>query len=254
MKEIIGNWKMNFTLQDVHVYFAELNEKFGFSSPEFDFSLAVPYPFIFPVIDFLDTLDLKNHIKVGAQDCSSFTHPGAYTGEVSAEMIASCGADFVIIGHSERRKLLNENSIILKKKIELAIKATLDIIYCVGETREERSKGLAFQIIEQQLTEVLKGLHFGQSNLMIAYEPVWAIGTGESASPEQANEMHAFIRSILTNIQLDHDNTKIIYGGSFNAKNASDLLSQPNIDGALIGTASLKPDEMFEILKIASAL
>lgn len=191
-------------------------------------------------------------ISTGAQNCHQ-AESGAYTGEVSASMIKSVGAQYVILGHSERRQYFAENNELLAKKTDAVIANGLKPIFCIGETLEERNNKIHFDVIKRQLTEGifhLTGEDFAK--VVLAYEPVWAIGTGVTASPEQAQEVHAFIRKQVEERYGDEmaDNTTILYGGSCNAKNAPELFSQSDIDGGLIGGASLKSRDFTEIVKV----
>jgi len=191
-------------------------------------------------------------VAIGAQNIY-FEEAGAYTGEVSALQVKSTGATYVILGHSERRAYFSEDDYVLSKKVDAALKHGLIPIFCIGETQEERESGQYFDVISEQLK---KGV-FHLSNedfkkVVLAYEPVWAIGTGLTASPEQAQEVHAFIRNAVAeqyNQDLAND-TSILYGGSCNPKNAPDLFSQPDIDGGLIGGASLKSRDFVDIVKV----
>lgn len=208
-----------------------------------------------PAIHLHSLSQLASHqqkVSIGAQNCHHES-AGAYTGEISASQIASTGATHVIIGHSERRIYFHEDSFVLAKKIDLALANGLKPIYCVGETRDEREFGDYFKVIAKQLEEVLG--HLSPSDfdqVVLAYEPVWAIGTGLTASPEQAQEVHAFIRNKVASL-FDYkkgENVSILYGGSCNPTNAPSLFAQPDIDGGLIGGASLKSRDFMEIAKV----
>ncbi|HOP12794.1 MAG TPA: triose-phosphate isomerase, partial [Lentimicrobium sp.] len=186
----------------------------------------------------------------GAQNLSEH-EAGAYTGEISAAMIRSTGAEYVILGHSERRIYFGEHDQLIGKKIQQALRHELIPIYCCGEVLEEREAGRHFQVVEKQLSEALSGLDAGAfSKVVIAYEPVWAIGTGRTASPEQAQEMHAFIRKVLASRfgEPAANDTTILYGGSCNAANARELFANPDVDGGLIGGASLKAEDFVKIV------
>jgi triosephosphate isomerase len=191
-------------------------------------------------------------VAVGAQNAHQ-AESGAYTGEISAKMIHSVGATYVILGHSERRQYFGETNELLAKKTDTALKHGLKPIFCIGETLSEREAGQHFDVIKSQLEEGVFHLdetHF--AHLVIAYEPVWAIGTGKTATSEQAQEIHAFIRSVIAakySGQLA-ENTTILYGGSCNAKNAPELFAQPDIDGGLIGGASLKSRDFTDIARV----
>lgn len=189
-------------------------------------------------------------VQVSAQNCATETS-GAYTGEVSAAMVASTGAKYVILGHSERRSYYGETDAILVKKVERALENQLEVIFCVGEVLAERESEKHFEVVKSQLENGLFNLSADQfSHIVIAYEPVWAIGTGKTATSAQAQEMHAFIRSVLAGKYGKEvaDNTSILYGGSCNAKNADELFANPDVDGGLIGGASLKADDFLAIV------
>jgi len=188
---------------------------------------------------------------VGAQNCSNH-ESGAYTGEISTTMIKSCGVNYVVIGHSERRQYFNEHNQWLAQKIDACLKHQLSPIYCCGETLEEREANKHFEVIEKQIGEALFHLHAdAMLQVVIAYEPVWAIGTGKTASTAQAQEVHAFIRGIIANkFGKDiADQITIQYGGSVKPENAAELFSAPDIDGALIGGAALQSRSFTDIVK-----
>lgn len=190
-------------------------------------------------------------VTVGAQDCSHM-QSGAYTGEVSAEMLADLGCRWVILGHSERRQYHAESDDLVAAKLKAAVQASLSPIVCVGETREQREAGEAEAVVENQLRGALSA-QADLRGLVVAYEPVWAIGTGLTASPQQAQEMHAFIRGQLGGINgVDADATRILYGGSVKAGNAAELFAQPDIDGALVGGASLVAGDFLAIVSAAA--
>lgn len=244
-----GNWKMNTSLQE-GIELAKAIQAFASEYPldhHKRIVLGVPFTHIVPIVNLVD----YKKISVAAQNCAKW-EKGAYTGEVSAEMIRSTGAHYIIIGHSERRQYFNETNDELKTKVELCLKNSLRPIFCIGEKLEEREQNKHFEIVQKQLNESLFHLdveHF--SHAVIAYEPVWAIGTGKNATPEQAQEMHMFIRKLIaekygTSIAND---TTILYGGSCNAQNAASLFAQPDIDGGLVGGASLKANDFIEIIK-----
>lgn len=243
-----GNWKMNTSIQEGIKLAQSINQFVSSNNLEQKrIVLGVPFTHIIPIVQIVD----YKKISVAAQNCAKW-EKGAYTGEVSAEMIRSTGTHYVIIGHSERRQYFNESHNDLKIKVELCLKHNLIPIFCVGEKLEERQNEQHFNVVETQLKESL--FHLDDENfshIVIAYEPVWAIGTGVNATPEQAQEMHAFIRKLISDrysISIAQDCT-ILYGGSCNSQNASYLFSQPDIDGGLVGGASLKADEFIEIIK-----
>ncbi|MCX7862062.1 MAG: triose-phosphate isomerase [Bacteroidales bacterium] len=245
-----GNWKMNTTLQD-GIELAKAIQQFINNFPLESHKrvvLGIPFTHIYPIVQEVD----YKHISVAAQNCAKW-EKGAYTGEVSAEMIRSVGAHYIIIGHSERRQYFHETNEDLKTKVELCLKQSLRPIFCVGEKLDEREQNKQFEVVEKQLQESLFHLdaeHF--SHIVIAYEPVWAIGTGKNATPQQAQEMHMFIRQLIAKRYSPTlaNNITILYGGSCNAQNAALLFSQPDIDGGLIGGASLKTNEFIEIIKL----
>jgi triosephosphate isomerase len=235
---VAGNWKMNKTLQEGLTLATELNEALKGASLNCDVVIGTPYIHLASVAAVVDGAK----IGVAAQNCAD-KDSGAYTGEISASMVKSTGANYVILGHSERRAYYGETAAILKSKVELALKNELTPIFCIGEVLEEREAEKHFEVVKQQIEESLFDLSaedFGK--LVLAYEPVWAIGTGKTASAAQAQEIHAFIRQTLAAKygQEVADNTSILYGGSCNAGNAKELFSNPDVDGGLIGGASLK--------------
>lgn len=241
---IVGNWKMNQTLEEISKFFIEMSKMKmelkckAWIAPQ---SLHIP---ILKEIAFT-----TGSIQVGAQNCCEH-ESGAYTGEISPLALADMGVEFVLIGHSERRTIYGEPNELLNKKVLLALKHGLKVIYCVGETLSEREAGETFSVIETQLTIGLQNLpEEHAANLMIAYEPVWAIGTGKTASAEQAEEVHAFIRSKLA---LNAEEAIILYGGSVKPDNIDSLLDKDNIDGALVGGASLKAQD-FRALCISAS-
>ena len=181
-----------------------------------------------------------------------FEDSGAFTGEVSAGMLKSVGCEYVILGHSERRAIFNESNEVINKKIKQSLKFDLKPIFCVGETLEERENGTMKCVLEAQITEGLANISEAElSKMIVAYEPVWAIGTGKTASPDQAQEVHNFIRTLITKLYSSTAADKLIiqYGGSVKSNNAKELISQPDIDGALVGGACLKADSFLEIIK-----
>ena len=188
-----------------------------------------------------DCID-QNVLKLGAENCAD-KEKGAYTGEVSAEMVKSTGAQYVILGHSERRQYYNETAEILREKVLLALKNNLKVIFCIGETLEEREANKQNEVVKAELEGSVFNLSKEEfTNIIIAYEPIWAIGTGKTATAEQAEEIHAYIRSLVAEHYDSEtaDNTSILYGGSCKASNAPELFGKPDIGGGLIGGASLK--------------
>ena len=247
-KIVAGNWKMNMDFAE-GLKFAGSIEKYFKESPS-EKALVILCP---PFIHLAGMADILKHGKValGAQNCASEAS-GAYTGEVSAWMVKSTGAQYVIIGHSERRAYYNEDDKLLNKKTLLAINSGLKVIFCCGEVKQERESGQHFLIVRRQLDEGLFSLAAEQMDMIvIAYEPVWAIGTGLTASPEQAQEMHKYIRELVKE-KYGNDCAKklpILYGGSCNPSNASEIFSKPDVDGGLIGGAALKKEDFIAIVE-----
>jgi len=235
---VAGNWKMNKTLPEGVALAKEINEVLKGAELKCDVVLGTPFIHLASVVAVVD----GGKISVSAQNCAD-KESGAYTGEVSAEMVKSTGATYVILGHSERRAYYDETPEMLKTKVELALKNGLKPIFCIGEVLEERENNIFFEVVKSQIVESLFELSVEDfSNIVLAYEPVWAIGTGKTATPAQAQEMHAFIRKTIAEKYGNEiaDNTTILYGGSANPGNAKELFSNPDVDGGLIGGASLK--------------
>lgn len=237
-KIVAGNWKMNTTLAEGVGLAKDVFEALSKETPKCDVVIAVPFTHLASIASVIDTAKLG----LGAENCADHVK-GAYTGEVSAAMVASTGANYVILGHSERRQYYGETSEILKVKVGLALENNLTPIFCIGEVLEERENGTYFDVVKKQIEEALFDLSaedFGK--LILAYEPVWAIGTGKTATDDQAEEMHAFIRSVIAKKYGDTvaDNCSILYGGSCKPSNAPQLFAKPNVDGGLIGGASLE--------------
>jgi len=247
-KIVAGNWKMNLSLQDAQSLTAEL---LGMIQDEKQNDSLV---YLFPPFVYINSIyrQIQNSpINVGAQNCADQLS-GAYTGETSVTMLNSVGASAVLIGHSERRTYYNESNESCAKKITLALQHGISPFYCIGETLNERNSNQQFDIIEKQLMEGIFHLSVEEfSKCVIAYEPVWAIGTGLTASPDQAQEMHAFIRKLITEKYdaTTANNCSILYGGSCNDQNAKELFSLPDVDGGLIGGASLKSRSFMNIIK-----
>ena len=245
-KIVAGNWKMNKNLQEGIALAKELNEKLSADKPACDVVICTPYIHLASVAGLID----KNIIGLGAENCAD-KEKGAYTGEVSAEMVKSTGADYVILGHSERRAYYGETAEILKEKVNLALANGLKVIFCIGEVLEEREAGKQNEVVKAQIEGSLFELTAEQyANIILAYEPVWAIGTGKTATAEQAEEMHAFIRGVIVEkfgAQVAEDTT-ILYGGSCKPSNAKELFAKPDVDGGLIGGAALKADDFKGII------
>ncbi|MDR1258120.1 MAG: triose-phosphate isomerase [Tannerellaceae bacterium] len=244
---IAGNWKMNTTLPEGLALAKGLNKALEGKSLKCDVVIGTPFTHLAGVAAAVDTA----RIGVAAQNCAD-RDKGAYTGEVSAAMIASTGAGYVILGHSERRQYYHETAATLKAKVALALANGLKPIFCVGEVLEEREAGKHFDIVDQQVRDSLFDLTPEDfSRIVIAYEPVWAIGTGKTATADQAQEIHAHIRRTIASrygeaIAAD---TTILYGGSMNADNARDLVARPDVDGGLIGGASLSVEKFLPIVE-----
>ncbi len=245
-KILAGNWKMNKTLPEAEALVGAIIS--GCDEHNCVTKIFFP-PFLF-IEKAAALVKGKSNFYVGAQNCHHLPN-GAYTGEVSAAAIASCGARYVLVGHSERRIYFEESSEELRQKIELALKNHLTPVYCVGEKLNERKSDSYFHAVKKQVEEVVFHVSPDQiKNVILAYEPVWAIGTGETATPEQAQEMHAFIRLAVAEKfgEAAAANTSILYGGSCNPANAKELFSCPDVDGGLIGGASLKAEEFLSII------
>jgi len=242
---VAGNWKMNNNLQEGLDFAKELQKVLRGKTLQCKVVICTPFIHLASIAKEIDTIGL------GAQNCADKVS-GAYTGEVSAAMIASTGAQYVIIGHSERRAYYGETNAILKEKVLLALANNLTPIFCIGEVLSEREAGIQEKVVETQIKESLFDLSpadFGK--MVLAYEPVWAIGTGKTATSDQAQEMHAFIRKTIAGKYGKEisENTSILYGGSCNASNAKELFANPDVDGGLIGGASLSVDKFLPIIE-----
>ena len=244
---IAGNWKMNKTPAEAKELAGALKQCAEKASC--DVVVCVPY------VDLTTVLEATKgtKIKVGAENCH-WENSGAFTGEISAPMLTSMGVEYVIIGHSERRQYFGETDVTVNKRVKAALAAGLKIILCVGETLTHREQGVTAEYVAMQTKIALGGVSAeDMKNIIIAYEPVWAIGTGKTATSAQANEVCAEIRGVLASLYSKDvaDKTVIQYGGSMNAKNAAELLAQPDVDGGLIGGASLKPVDFAVIVGAA---
>jgi triosephosphate isomerase (TIM) len=246
-KIVAGNWKMNTTFQEAEDLLYEIADLLN-ERGKGDATVIIFPPS--PYLEMASDIGVENDFFVGAQNVNDHDM-GAYTGEISAAMISSMGITHVILGHSERRTYYSETDTIIKAKIDLALKNDLVPIYCCGEVLAEREKSNHFEVVRKQVNEALFHLdNKAFEKIIIAYEPVWAIGTGVTATPAQAQEMHAFIRGLVAS-NYGEDiaaETAILYGGSCNAKNAAELFSQPDVDGGLIGGASLKAEDFVTIV------
>ncbi|MBE6842098.1 MAG: triose-phosphate isomerase [Oscillospiraceae bacterium] len=245
---IAGNWKMNKTRPEAKALIEALVPYAEKASC--GVVICVPYTNLETAI----ALTQGTNIKVGAENCH-FEKSGAFTGEISADMLTEMGVEYVIIGHSERRQYFGETDITVNKRTKAALEAGLKVILCVGEMLEEREQGITEEIVALQTKIALMGLTKEQiANVVIAYEPVWAIGTGKTATSAQANEVCAFIRQTVAKLydQATADAMTIQYGGSMNENNAAELLAQPDVDGGLIGGASLVAEKFAVLLEEAS--
>lgn len=244
-KIVAGNWKMNKNLVETEALLTELSAKL----PDTDAEVMVAPAFV-NLASSVRHLE-SSTIEVIAQNMH-FATSGAYTGEISGDMLLNIGVDTVIIGHSERRAYFGETDEILAKKVNTALAKNMRVLFCFGEELEDRKSGNHFNIVESQLKNGLFSLEQNAwRHIVLAYEPVWAIGTGETASPEQAQEMHAFIRKTITDAYTTSiaNNVSILYGGSVKPGNANEIFSKPDVDGGLIGGASLVADDFAAIIK-----
>ena len=249
MKTLIaGNWKMNGTLDvcgSLAVGVLDGVEKNASLLDKVEFLICPPFVALSAVERYLS--ERPQLVKLGAQNCSAYGS-GAYTGDVSAEMVKDCGASYVIIGHSERREVFGEGDDELVKKVEQALSNGVKVIFCVGETDAQREAGSENAVVGSQLGVVLSsGLSLNADNFVVAYEPVWAIGTGKVATVDDVEAMHGFIRGQLQESLADYDQIRILYGGSVKPENAKEILAVANVNGALIGGASLKAKDFVEI-------
>jgi triosephosphate isomerase len=243
---IAANWKMNKTVRESIAFAKRLAEEFS-ESCDRDIVIAPPFTSLYPLHEILD----RSPIGMAAQNMY-WEEKGAYTGEISAEMIVDAGCEYVIIGHSERRSLFGESNEHTNKKIKTALAFGLRPIFCVGETLTEREAGSTFNIVEKQLKDGLNNILSDDiRRIIVAYEPVWAIGTGRTATAEQAKDVHGFIRKVIGDKlgSKSSEEIAIIYGGSVNRQNINDLMSQPEIDGVLVGGASLDFESFVDIVR-----
>ena len=240
---VAGNWKMDASVEDTRALLAGIRDA-GEQSCEI--AVFPPFPYLTQAVE----LTVGSAIQVGAQNCAD-QDSGAFTGEVSAAMLSDIGASMVILGHSERRSLYGETDAVVLEKTKKALTSGLIAVVCVGETLNERQKGEEEVVVGRQLNLLLQELSDADwKNIVIAYEPVWAIGTGETATPEQAQAMHAYIRRLLAGRSAEiAQDTRVLYGGSVKAANAVELFSQPDIDGGLVGGASLDVAEFLGICR-----
>lgn len=245
---VAGNWKMNTTLQEGIKLAEEVDNALKGFEPNCDVIICVPFTHLASINAIIT--DPKK-LGLGAENCADHKS-GAYTGEVSAPMVASTGATYVILGHSERRQYYGETAETLRAKVALALENNLTPIFCIGEVLEEREAGKHFEVVKAQIEDGLFNLSaedFGK--IILAYEPVWAIGTGKTATADQAEEIHAYIRGVIADKYGKEvaENTSILYGGSCKPGNAKELFAKPDVDGGLIGGAALKCEDFMGIVK-----
>ena len=244
---VAGNWKMNKTLSEGISFINELKTALAGKSLSCDVIIGAPFIHLASIAKEAE----GSPVAIAAENCANKAE-GAYTGEVSAAMVASTGARYVILGNSERRAYYHEDGAILTEKVRLALDNGLAPIFCIGEVKEEREASKHFEVVEAQLEEAVFGLSAEDfKKVILAYEPVWAIGTGLTATSAQAQEIHAHIRSLIAKKYGAEiaENTTILYGGSCNGGNAKELFSQPDVDGGLIGGASLAVDKFLPIIE-----
>lgn len=245
-KVIAGNWKMNKVLSEANHFIEEIAEEIE-DNDKVEAVVCSPFPFLASLVEKTK----GTNVKVGAQNMH-FEEDGAFTGEVSPVMLKDLGVTHVIIGHSERREMFGETDELVNKKTHAAFAHDLTPIVCVGESLEEREAGETMEIVETQVKEAIEGLTADQvASMIIAYEPIWAIGTGKTASSEDANEVCTNIRKLIADLHSEEVAEKIIiqYGGSVNPENVSDLLSQSDIDGGLVGGASLEAESFLKLVE-----
>lgn len=243
---IAGNWKMNGTLSETANLINGLKRELRNKNLERDVILCPPFTSLILARELIK----DTPYKLGAQNVH-YESKGAFTGEISAEMLKEVGCAYVIIGHSERRQYFHEDDALINKKVKRAIDTGLNVILCVGETLEEREKGITNDVVRRQTKGSLSGVtESDMAQVIIAYEPVWAIGTGRTATPKQANEVQQYIRTLISHLYSSRcaESTIIQYGGSVKPENAAELLSMPDIDGALVGGASLQADSFAGIV------
>ncbi|MGC8775127.1 MAG: triose-phosphate isomerase [Chlorobaculum sp.] len=246
-KIVVGNWKMNNTIAESVDLATAIAEKVGADGVQCEVGIAPTFPALHEVGKVIEW----SGIKLTAQNCH-YENDGAFTGEVSTRMLVAAGCSYVILGHSERRQYFGETSQIVNRKLQKALAEGLSVIMCVGETLDERERSVTGEVITAQVLEGLADVT-DITNLVIAYEPVWAIGTGKTATKEQAQEVHALIRAKVTELygQKAADHLRIQYGGSVKPSNAAELFAMPDIDGGLIGGASLNADDFMAIVEAA---
>ena len=235
---VAGNWKMNKTLSQGKEFIHDVKNLVP--------SLHNTEVVFFPTYPGLVNMKLSSPFHLGAQNCH-WEKSGAFTGEISIEMLRECSVEYIIVGHSERRQLFNENDHMINKKIKAILSSNLKPILCIGETIEDRNSDLTEDFLKNQLLKGLEGVN-SINDCVIAYEPIWAIGTGETADKDQIYKAHNFINSVLKKVYPESDNCHILYGGSVNTENAKDLIQIIGVDGFLIGGASLDKDSFVSII------
>jgi len=245
---IAGNWKMHKTVEE-SVLLASVLKEAAAAISDADLLIAPVFTSLWPV-----ALELEDgNLFLAGQNCSDQTS-GALTGEIAATMLVDAGCSHVILGHSERRQLFGESGVLINAKLKTALAAGLQVILCIGETLEQRESEITYDVLTEQVTGALAGLTAEQmQQIIIAYEPVWAIGTGQTASSDQAEEAHSFIRGLIAG-QFDlevSEQIRILYGGSVKPDNVDELMAEDNIDGALVGGASLQADDFIRIMNFA---
>lgn len=248
---IAANWKMNLNKLESSNLFNEIGKAIKNLNENVELLICAPFVHLDNLVELR-----QNHypnLMVGAQNCNE-KDSGAYTGEISAPMLKSYSCDYVIIGHSERREIYNESNVLINEKLKNALRNELGVILCIGESLEQRKSNQTNEVLSKQLSECLNEISTLQ-NIVIAYEPIWAIGTGLTPTLEEIDETHTFIKNYLKQLfKIDFINTKILYGGSLNDKNAESILNIKSVDGGLIGGASLKFDSFSHIIKTAEII
>jgi len=251
-KLVAGNWKMNTTRASAIELAREIAEHVGSHHTDVEVLVCPPFPYLLPVSEAIRS----SSVELGAQNVY-YEPPGAFTGEIAVPMLVDVGCRYVIVGHSERRHVLGEQNDVLRRKVAAAIAGGLDVIFCVGELLSEREANRAEAVLDSQMEGGLAGLEESSLNhVTLAYEPVWAIGTGRTATPAQAEEAHLHLRNWLKTRYNSgrSEGMRILYGGSVKADNARELMSQADVDGALVGGASLKADSFLAIVDAAAKM
>ncbi|RMD46245.1 MAG: triose-phosphate isomerase [Aquificota bacterium] len=246
---VAANWKMHKTVGETLEYL-EIFLPSVKDLTNVEIMIAPPFTALSSASIKLDAAKKEGeyNVRLGAQNMF-YAEKGAFTGEISPIMLNELNVDYVILGHSERRHIFGEKDELINKKVVAAVESGLRPILCVGETLEEREQGKTLSVVERQVRKGLAGVEKDMEFIDIAYEPVWAIGTGINATPEQAQEVHMFIRSLINEMSKGKDEkTRILYGGSVNEKNARELIKEPNVDGFLVGSASLDPERFYKII------